>query len=97
MSGIIGLIIVFIIIWSGLGCIGLHKIECLYEDNGHDTNFFKYFSPIWLYRTHHKLNFLGVFLLTCVYNLISPLVSLFYWIVKFIIFICTVGRKLDEE
>lgn len=52
---------------------------------------FRFVNPIWIYH-HYKVNYLGVLLLSLLFNLICPFGSLCYWIKL----VCTVGRR-DKE
>lgn len=52
--------------------------------------------PVWLYRKF-KVNYFGCGLLTLIFNLLCPVVSVVYWLWNFIYFICTVGRKQELE
>ena len=48
--------------------------------------------PCWLYKKF-KINYFGCGLLTIIFNLFCPIISIMYWLWKFIYFICTVGRR----
>ena len=48
--------------------------------------------PAWVYRKF-KVNYFGCGLLTLIFNLLCPVVSIIYWLWNLIYFICTVGRK----
>lgn len=68
-----------------------------YEDSSGTYNYrcepvFAYLNPVWLYR-NYRVNYFGAFLLTLVFNLINPLVTVIYWPCVFIKWITTVGRK----
>ena len=39
------------------------------------------------------VNYFGCALLTLIFNLLCPVMSIIYWLRKFIYFICTVGRR----
>jgi hypothetical protein len=47
--------------------------------------------PDWVYEMF-PVNIFGCILLTILINLSNPIISIVYWICKFIHFICTVGR-----
>lgn len=89
-------VIIFIIciVWTFIGFFILHT----YEENSVEYNcsssadFLCYLNPVWVYK-HYKVNAVGCILLTILFNLICPVLSIIYWIIKLIGWICTVGRK----
>lgn len=48
--------------------------------------------PSWLHRKFH-INYFGCGLLTLIFNLLCPIVTIIHWICEFFYFICTVGRE----
>lgn len=81
------------ILWTGLG-VGFFNN---YQENSVVYNSARddvlcYLNPVWLWKAY-KVNVFGCFILTILFNLACPLVSIIYWIIKFIGWICTVGRK----
>ena len=91
MTGIICLVIIG---WNFLGAFILRG----YEDNSlvfinqKCDKAFPYLNPVWLWR-NYKLNIIGILLLTILFNIMCPILSILYWTCKFIEWICTVGRK----
>lgn len=80
--------------WTYLGLLALRGYEdcsIVFVNKGNDSPF-PYFNPLWWHK-HYKVNFIGVFFLTLIFNLVCPLLSIAYWLVKLIKWICTVGRK----
>lgn len=51
--------------------------------------------PSWLYR-NFRINYFGCGLLTLIFNLLCPVVSIIHWICEFFYFVCTVGREQDN-
>ena len=49
-------------------------------------------SPIWIYD-EWELNYFGVALVCIFFNLLCPIWTVCVWGVKFLKFICTVGRR----
>lgn len=47
--------------------------------------------PDFIYDSFN-VNFFGCALLTLLFNLLCPIVTIVYWTYKFVHFICTVGR-----
>jgi hypothetical protein len=47
--------------------------------------------PDWIYD-QFNVNYFGCVILTILFNLLCPIISVIYWICKLIYFICTVGR-----
>ena len=52
--------------------------------------------PSWLYRKF-RINYFGCGLLTLIFNLLCPVVSIIHWICEFLYFVCTVGREQDND
>jgi len=48
-------------------------------------------SPIWIYE-EFEVNIIGCMFLTILFNMLCPIFSIFYWFIKLIHFIFTVGR-----
>lgn len=68
----------------------------IYRKSNSCQKFRPYINPVWLYR-NYNVNFFGAFLLTILFNLVSPFVNAVYWIGMFIRWIATVGRKSWKE
>ena len=89
----IGLIVYIIFGWSVIGVVLLGISGII--DNTKDLEFL---DPVWLYDRYDKLNYLGIFFVFLGYNLISPIMSVCYWIAKLLMAtkiykIFTIGRK----
>ena len=89
----IGLIVYIIFGWSIIGIVLLGISGII--DNTKDLEFL---DPVWLYDRYDKLNYLGIFFVFLGYNLISPIMSVCYWIAKLLMAtkiykIFTIGRK----
>ena len=89
----IGLIVYIIFGWSVIGVVLLGISGII--DNTKDLEFL---DPVWLYDRYDKLNYLGIFFIFLGYNLISPIMSVCYWIAKLLMAtkiykIFTIGRK----
>lgn len=52
-----------------------------------------YFNPIVNYEEWRRLNIFGVIVFTLVLNLLFAPFALFYWTIKVLVFIFTVGRR----
>ena len=89
----IGLVVYIIFGWSVIGVVLLGISGII--DNTKDLEFL---DPVWLYDRYDKLNYLGIFFIFLGYNLISPIMSVCYWIAKLLMAtkiykIFTIGRK----
>ena len=89
----IGLIVYIILGWSIIGVVLLGISGII--DNTKDLEFL---DPVWLYDRYDKLNYLGIFFVFLGYNLISPIMSICYWLAKLLMAtkiykIFTIGRK----
>ena len=89
----IGLVVYIIFGWSIIGVVLLGISGII--DNTKDLEFL---DPVWLYDRYDKLNYLGIFFVFLGYNLISPIMSVCYWIAKILMAtkiykIFTIGRK----
>ena len=89
----IGLIVSIILGWSIIGVVLLGISGII--DNTKDLEFL---DPVWLYDRYDKLNYLGIFFVFLGYNLISPIMSICYWLAKLLMAtkiykIFTIGRK----
>ena len=89
----IGLVVYVILGWSVIGVILLGISGII--DNTKDLEFL---DPVWLYDRYDKLNYLGIFFVFLGYNLISPIMSICYWLAKLLMAtkiykIFTIGRK----
>ena len=89
----IGLIVYIFFGWSVIGVVLLGISGII--DNTKDLEFL---DPVWLYDRYDKLNYLGIFFVFLGYNLISPIMSVCYWIAKLLMAtkiykIFTIGRK----
>lgn len=81
--------------WTLMGETILSEYEQaseVYRQSKSWDEFHPYFNPVWLYR-NYNVNFFGAFLLTILFNLLSPFVSAIYWIGIVVKWIATVGRK----
>lgn len=86
-------IIGILLLWTFLGIFVIAKYEDISEVFAKSSGqACPYLNPVWLYE-NYKVNYFGAFLLTILFNIICPLLSIFYWIVTFIKWICTAGRK----
>ena len=86
MAFVIGSIV---IIWH---IIGMVVLACAIESSHGPLNNVvgaEFVNPCWVYK-NYRVNLLGALLLSLIYNLLCPLVSVCYWIYK----ICTIGRKV---
>lgn len=84
----ITLFIALIVFWSVLGFL-IPMSTSLGKDG------VCYVNPLYIYQ-RWKVNWFGCFLLTIVFNLITPICSIGYWIYKLILLfvkLCTVGRR----
>lgn len=91
------IVFVCIIAWHVIGFVILGEYEnssIVYDYRKHGL--LEFLNPFWIYN-HYKLNFFGTFLLMLLFNMLCPLLSAIYWIVSFIKWICTVGRKDLKE
>lgn len=52
-----------------------------------------YFNPIVNYKKWYKLNMFGVLVFTLLLNLLFAPFALFYWTIKVLVFIFTIGRR----
>jgi hypothetical protein len=87
------LIFAISIVWTFIGILTLHSYEensCAY--NSSNSDFLCYLNPIWIWK-NYKVNIIGCILLTVLFNLICPIISIIYWIIELIGWICTAGRK----
>lgn len=90
MSDLQKLIIIVSVIHHIVGIFTL----CYYETKSrvYDDNIFAcYLSPVWLYQ-NYKINYFGCLVLTVLFNIACPLLSIIYWICKLIRWLFTVGR-----
>lgn len=91
MSELQKLIISTSVIYHIVGIIVL----CYYENKSrvYDDNIFAcYLNPVWLYQ-NYKINYFGCLVLTILFNIACPLLSITYWTCKFIKWLFTVGRR----
>jgi hypothetical protein len=84
------------LIWLGWLLLGTIAISAYSDcsivfDKWHDQ-FFDPCNPTWLYD-NYNVNFVGVIVLTILFNLILLPFAIVYWPFRFIRFIMTVGRK----
>ena len=89
----IGLVVYIIFGWSIIGVV-LLGISGIIDS----TKDLEFLDPVWLYDRYDKLNYLGIFFVFLGYNLISPIMSVCYWIAKLLMAtkiykIFTIGRK----
>ena len=89
----IGLVVYIIFGWSVIGVV-LLGISGIIDS----TKDLEFLDPVWLYDRYDKLNYLGIFFVFLGYNLISPIMSVCYWIAKLLMAtkiykIFTIGRK----
>lgn len=88
-----GLVFLICIGWTFIGFFILHTYEensCTY--NSSNSDFLCYLNPVWVWK-NYKVNVIGCFFLVLLFNLICPLLTVIYWTIKLIGWICTVGRK----
>ena len=88
-----GLIFVITLVWNFIG----FYILSFYEEssvtyNSSNAKALCYLNPLWVWE-NYKVNVIGCFLLTIIFNLVCPIITVVYWTIKFIGWICTVGRK----
>lgn len=76
--------IIFIVIWSLVGFV----VTKMSSNGPLKDTIAEYVNPFWIYENYH-VNYFGTIVLFLIYNLISPITSICYWIHK----LCTVGRK----
>ena len=48
--------------------------------------------PIWIYKQFH-VNYFGCAIITLIFNLFCPIISILYWLYQLLRFTFTVGRK----
>lgn len=87
-------IFITLVAWNVIGFWILHcyedsSIAFINESRG---RLLPYLNPIWLYK-NYKVNVIGLLFLTLLFNFICPVISVFYWVVVFIKWMCIVGRK----
>lgn len=90
MNDLQKLIIIVSIIYHIIGFVTL----CYYETKSrvYDGNVFVcYLSPVWLYQ-NYRINYFGCLVLTVLFNIACPLLSIIYWACKLIKWLFTVGR-----
>lgn len=90
--------IVILFVWSVIGFMiaeGYQDCSLAYITRG-GNKFWPFLNPLWLWKSY-RVNVFGVILLTLMFNLICPVVTIVYWIVKLIKWLCTAGRKQDEK
>lgn len=75
-------------LWTLVGGLIFGILESIYY---HPLDSRCILRPDFIYDTF-SVNFFGVIFLTILFNLLCPIISIFYWICKFIHFIFTVGR-----
>lgn len=83
----IGLIFAVLFAWHICGIIIYAIISAMTTKN----NNFRLISlnPIWIYK-NFKVNYFGCFCLSLLFNILCPIVTIFYWFYK----LCTIGRKI---
>lgn len=85
MIEFVGILLVFNAIGAMFMCILTFNLSHLgYIDN--------ILSPIWIYN-RWRLNYFGTGLVCILFNLLCPIWTVCVWTVKFLKFICTVGRR----
>lgn len=90
--------IVILVIWSIIGFLILKGYQdCSVVFITHSGNkIWPFLNPLWLWQSY-KVNAFGLVLLTLLFNLICPVVTIVYWTVKLIKWSCTAGRKHNEK
>ena len=85
--------IILPIVWSLIGFFILDGYENnSFVFNRYSDSSFAYLNPVWLYN-NYKVNIIGALLLTILFNALCPIITVIYWIIKLVYWICTVGRK----
>lgn len=87
----------YFLLWSFVGLLGWLIIFMYVYDYPKQGAIGKargieFLNPLHIYK-HNRVNWFGAFMVAILYNLICPGMSVYYWVCKFIYFICTVGRK----
>lgn len=79
--------VVIIVIWNVLGFISLFLIPYSRDS----VNLGEIFNPVDIYN-NLKVNWFGCIILTILFNILCPIMSIKYWTVIFVTWLCTVGR-----
>lgn len=79
--------IAIIVIWNVLGFISLFLIPYLRDS----ASLGEMFNPVDIYN-NLKVNWFGCIILTILFNILCPIMSIGYWTVLFVTWLCTVGR-----
>ena len=89
----IGDLIVLLILWNVIGFAFAFCGPSMVSSKGAfgSAKWFEYVNPVFIYK-HNRVNWFGAIMVCLIYSLICPIVTICYWIYKFIYFICTVGR-----
>lgn len=92
-----GDLIILLIFWNIIGLIiaFVGPLESNSEGAFGLARGFEFVNPIFIYK-HNRVNWFGAIMVCLVYSLICPIVTICYWVYKFIYFICTVGRKYEN-
>lgn len=75
--------------WNLIGCLVYVGIQL---EATHDFIPYVLLNPCDIYDIW-KVNYFGCGLLTIIFNLLCPVLTIIYWVYKLIYFICTVGRR----
>ena len=68
--------------------------SCIYLGVTGVTKTYHYFDPITNYYDHWtRLNVLGTLVFTLLLNIVLAPWAIIYWVIKFFVFIFTVGRR----
>lgn len=85
----IGYIITILIVWNLVGVFIMTVLTACLSRPWCTDNIL---NPIWIYN-RWELNYFGVGLVCVLFNILCPIWTVCVWTVKFLKFICTVGRR----
>ena len=75
--------------WNAIGFVIYAGIQLHATWNIND---YQLLNPCEIYDLWN-VNYFGCVILTLIFNLLCPIWTIIYWFVKFMKFICTVGRR----
>lgn len=78
-------IIGILILWTIVGAVFIVNTM---SDTRIDNGTLDFLNPVWIWN-NFQVNIFGCIMLTLLFNLLIPLVSLCYWFYK----LCTIGRR----
>ena len=84
------MIIWALLFWNLLGFCVYSGISI--EANRYTHREYYFLNPIDIYDKWN-VNYFGCVLLTIIFNLMCPIMTIGYWFFKFMKFVCTVGRR----